>query len=174
MPRAKGDQSMFWGIALMVIGAIVLLNVVFGVNLPIMRTLFGVLLIYWGLKIIFGFHWSANKFVSDDTVVFHSTKFEYRSDKNNREFNTVFGDSTVDLTTADHTDEPIKVEINAVFGQSEVLLPANSQITTRSNSVAGSVSLPENIEIDNSKPVYKFNLTLTSVFGSIIVKRANY
>jgi predicted membrane protein len=170
MLKFKGDINMFWGIVLMVVGAVILLNILLGLNLPVFRTLVGVLLIYWGVKVLIGSTQdSEKKYVSSDTVVFHSADFAYKRGER-QEFNTVFGDSTVDLTQEEPTEEAIKIKVNSVFGHTVILVPKNSKITTSSNSVIGSVSLPENVIIDPNAPAYNFHLVLNSVFGDIQVK----
>ena len=51
-PMSFLSTAAFWGVIIVLIGLSIILREVFHVNIPFVRIIFGVLLIYWGVKII--------------------------------------------------------------------------------------------------------------------------
>lgn len=138
---------MFWGIVIITIGVIVLLNAIFGFDLPIFRILIGVLLVYWGLKVLLGsFSITSkvgfSKVHTETEIVFTKGTFQYSKDKKG-EFATVFGSSVLDLSSM--TEIPAeKLEFNVVFGESELILPKGIPAIVRATSVLGNTTTSAN------------------------------
>lgn len=173
-------KSMFWGVAIIVIGLCVLLGAIFGINIPVFKILFGLFLVYVGIKVIFGaFSWEfsmkAEKRSSDHEAVFAEAEFGYPNKKSAKEYVTVFGNSHLNLAnTADLQN--VKIESVTVFGQSEIIVKKGTPIRVESNTVFGKSELPgKNIsafgQFHYSTPGLKDSdpalmLKITSVFGS--------
>lgn len=153
---------MFWGIAIITVGVIVLLNAVFGFNLPIFRILIGVLLVYWGLKILFGSYSVTSKVgftkvVTDTEVIFSKGDLRFAPHQSKNEFATVFGSSTLDLSGL--TEIPAQeIEYNVVFGESELILPRGLPTIVRSTSVLGNTTASVNDQNLVGKVEYKNSL----------------
>ncbi len=79
-------SSLFWGLIVILIGISIIVKAVFKIDIPVFRMVFAFLLIYWGVKIMFGDVFSRK---SEGTVVFNEAKFN-ASSKNN-EYNVIFG-----------------------------------------------------------------------------------
>lgn len=174
-------RSMFWGIVIIVIGLSVLLGAVFGINLPILKILFGVFLVYMGIKVIFGsFSWNfsfgTDKRSTDYEAVFSKSQFTYPNSKASKEYVTVFGNSRLDLTNV--TDiQGVALESVTVFGESEILVKKGTPLKVESNTVFAKSELPgKNLsafgQLNYITPGLKdtdpaLTLKVTAVFGSV-------
>jgi len=142
---------MFWGVFFVVLGILMLLNYVFGLHLPVFRILFAVFIIYLGIKMLFGsFGFETRKITTDYQAVFSKSKFSFPSQDNNRngkessnDYQTVFGNSELDLTTIDLTKGNEKIEIDNVFGQTKLYLKKETPFKIESSVVFGQISLPD-------------------------------
>ena len=160
---------MFWGIAIIAIGTIVLLNAMFGLNLPAIRILVGIFIVFLGLKVIFGSSWRHGHHhegwskSGGGSFVFSSgeSKPKSMSELEEGEFNVVFGSGTLDLT--DLEDYSTGLSVNTVFAQTVIILPGDVALAPKINSVMGSVELPEEAQGTGEK---KLDIRVNTVFGS--------
>lgn len=174
-------KSMFWGVAIIVVGLCVLVGAIFGIHIPIFKILFGLFLVYMGIKIIFGsFAWDfsmrAEKRSSDHEAVFSQSQFDYPNSKSSKEYVTVFGTSRLDLTKTANL-QGVELETVTVFGESEILVKKGTQMRVESNTVFAKSELPgKNIsafgQFHYSTPGLKeadpaLSLKVTVVFGSL-------
>lgn len=174
---------MFWGVVIILIGLSVLLGAVFGINLPILKILFGLFLVYLGIKVIFGaFSWNFNfqneKRSTDHEAVFSKSQFQYPNSKNAKEYVTVFGSSQLDLTMAGDLSGQ-SLETVTVFGESEIVVKKGTPLRIESNTVFAKSELPgKNIsafgQFFYTTPGLKegdpaMALKVTVVFGSLKV-----
>jgi len=140
-------SNMFWGVFFVVLGILMLLNYVFGLHLPVFRILFAVFIIYLGIKMLFGsFGFEARKITTDYQAVFSKSKFVYPSQdskESSNDYQTVFGNSELDLTTIDLTKGNEKIEIDNVFGQTKLYLKKETPFKIESSVVFGQISLPD-------------------------------
>lgn len=120
---------MFWGFLFLAIGVVIIIQHVFNIDLPILKILFGLFLIYLGLKIIFGsFGMRMNAFrvdrVSTGTeAIFSEALFKARSSESNEvnsKFSTAFGSSTLDLTDLTPEELAGRFKISNAFGKTKV------------------------------------------------------
>lgn len=175
--QRKRGRNMWFGIFLLVAGSVVLLNILFGFNLPLFRIFFGVMLIFWGIKMVFGNHCrfegraGISKSDNENSVVFSSGNFSPKSvSELQQKYSTVFGSTVLDLTSLSANEADLSVneiEINVVFGEMKVLIPENTNIQVESNAVAGSVNLPA----APTNPKKTLNLKVNAVFGAVNIKR---
>ncbi len=128
------SSGLFWGVIIILIGLSIILKEVFHIHFPFLRVLFGVLLIYWGIKVIAGNSWKSNKV---NTTVF-STGGKHFS-RQEKEYNVVFGKGSIDLFKADAPAENTKLEMNVVFGSAELILNDSIPAMVQMNSVFGNV-----------------------------------
>lgn len=120
---------MFWGFLFLAIGVVVIVQHVFNIDLPILKILFGLFLIYVGLKIVFGsFGMRMNAFridkISTGTeAIFSETYFKARSGESsevNSKFSTAFGNSMLDLSDLKPEELNSTFKINNAFGKTRV------------------------------------------------------
>jgi hypothetical protein len=75
----KAGGSMSWGLVFIVVGLIFVAEWIFGIDIPVFRTLFAFFLIYFGLKLLlgnFGIHLS-KKMQTENEAVFSSSTFRF-------------------------------------------------------------------------------------------------
>jgi predicted membrane protein len=157
-------SSLFWGLIVILIGVSI-------IDIPVFRMVFAFLLIYWGVKIMFGDVFSKK---SEGTVVFNEAKFN-ASSKNN-EYNVIFGRSDIDLRNIDLGQGNVRAEINVIFGSGTVYLSPEIPAIIKVETVFGDSSFPGKSTSFLGDSVYKtpaFNenephlqLQLSVVFGS--------
>lgn len=176
-------KSMVWGVVIIVVGLCVLFGALFGINIPIIKILFGLFLVYLGVKVIFGafswdFDFKAEKRSSDHEAVFAKAQFQYPNAKEAREYVTVFGSSQLDLSEAPDLAEK-SLETVTVFGESEIVVKKGLPLRVESNTVFAKSEFPgKNIsafgQFHYTTPGLKegdpaLNLKVTVVFGSLKV-----
>jgi predicted membrane protein len=182
----KSGKAMFFGVLFLLLGLSLLLKAFFGIDIPLIRTLFAIALIYIGVKMLFGpstfrhdFKWSDN-----ETAVFQNRDF--KSDSSGRHYSVVFGKSTIDLTDIPTTNqtEDIFIEVNTVFGESTVYLRRATPVRIRAHAVFGEARTPDensvafgNLKFESatpssteeapSKSQVRVNIQGSVVFGSM-------
>ncbi|MGZ3770898.1 MAG: hypothetical protein ACXVCP_10025 [Bdellovibrio sp.] len=174
-------KSMFWGVVIIIVGVSVLLNAIFGIDIPVFKIFFGLFLTYLGIKIIFGsfawnFSFTSDKRSTDNEAVFSKSQFIYPNTKESKEYVTVFGQSNLDLTKA---GKDVRLESVTVFGESEIIVKKGMPLRIESNTVFAKSSLPgKNVatfgQFHYSTPGLKdtdpaLSLKVTAVFGSVKV-----
>jgi hypothetical protein len=160
----------FWGLALILLGITLFLNVTFHISIPIFQILFALFFVYLGLRILLGRrhrhywnHWWGEE--RHGGVAGPGDRHD-----------TVFGRSDVDLTGI-QLKETTHVEVNTVFGSSVVRIDPGIPTKILARAAFGSVRLPsgnaeafgeyvwKSSSLDESKPYLV--LHAAAVFGSI-------
>ncbi len=179
---------MFWAILFIAVGVILLIQTVFKIELPVMRILFGVFLIYMGLKVIFGSfghrmsYFKVDKISSDTESIFtqNEMKAKDQGGQLNKKFSTVFGSSNLDLRglTVDELNNDIKID--SAFGRTHVLTDATTPIKAHIDTGFASVSIRgQKIanfgEIDYQSPDYSadkpaLKLDIDAAFGEVVIE----
>lgn len=133
------------GVLIILFGLGIIVNVVFHVNIPIFKILFGLLLIYIGLKIILG-NWFPSPVIQKHSrdAVFNNRTYHGLPDNSN-EYNAVFGKAVIDLRGIELKEKITRIKINAVFGGAEVILDKNMPVRIKADAVFGGVQTPENV-----------------------------
>lgn len=178
---------MFWGCLFLAIGVLIILQQVLRIDLPIIKILFGLFLVYLGLRVIFGsfgmrFAGSSVERISTPTeAVFTDSSFRARGDdgKLNREFSTAFGSSSLDLSEL-KTEELTQVfKVQSAFGSTQVKTNTAHQIRAKISTGFGSVVVRGQRtgafgEVDYLSPGFTegqptLNLEIDCAFGQIEV-----
>ncbi|MEO0082914.1 MAG: hypothetical protein ABIK33_00810 [candidate division WOR-3 bacterium] len=141
-------SGIFWGIIIIIIGIVIIINVIFGTRIPIIPLIIGLLLIYLGIKVITGITWRK----TPHTVVFEEKKIDITSpiDK----YATVFGKSVIDLTNIEIKEGTPKVEINVVFGSSIIKIDPTKPIKIKTNAAFANARLPDESMVAFGEAVY--------------------
>lgn len=163
------ESKMFWGICFLVVGVLLLVNYVLGVNLPIGRTLVAIAFIYIGVNMLFGdFGFHIRRQATEHAAVFSSSHFHFEwpdqdkdngkddsvvSGKINKEYKTVFGEGVLDLSDVDLSKGAVNIKIKTAFGQTKVIIKKGTPLRIHTNTVFGSSELPEK----NLSALGKFN-----------------
>ncbi|MCX6292150.1 MAG: LiaF-related protein [Bacteroidetes bacterium] len=132
------SSGVFWGGIIILFGLSIILREIFHVHIPFVRIIFGCILIYWGIKMISGGfgrnHWGRN------AAVFNEAKMNY--DDAQKEYNTVFGSSTIDLFKMENKGDR-KIEVNIVFGNCALILNDSIPIKVEISSAFASATTPD-------------------------------
>ena len=109
--------SLFWGILLILLGVSMILKAVYKIDIPVIRIMFAIIIIYWGLKMLFGTPF-INK--NENNVIFNKADIEHV--EAGKEYNVIFGRSEIDLRDICLNERSSELEINIIFGYGEIYI----------------------------------------------------
>jgi predicted membrane protein len=142
--------GVFWGVVLILIGLGVIINVVFGIKIPIFRTIFALFLIYLGIQMLTGISfWSKSK----KSAVFEEKAIEVitAADK----YDVVFGKGEIDLSGIELKDQNVRVDINTIFGGSVIKIDPAIPTKIVASSAFGGAHLPDGNVVAFGQYTYK-------------------
>jgi hypothetical protein len=141
--------NLFWGLLLIVIGAGLLLKHFFNIDIPLGSIIFGLVLIYLGLVIAFG------KPVRniDNNAIFQNSNIQSSNGRN--EYNMVFSNSTVDLSSINVSDNLITAKVNAVFSRGVIIIDSMKPMVVKANSAFASAGFPDGNSISFGEYTYR-------------------
>lgn len=165
MSKENKNSGMFWGIILILIGALFLFQNFDMLDIgDIISTFWPLVLVAIGLKILYD-RKSTNSEDDFDTVkdtVQSATEDKISSDSISRNnvfgdlnitvdskkfsggsVSNVFGDVRIDLSKAKVAENNCKLYVNGVFGSVYIKLPAGVQTKIKANSVAGELNIKD-------------------------------
>ncbi len=164
-------SGLFWGIFVILIGVGIIINVFFDVKIPFGRIIFAIIFIGIGLSVLIkGF--GPQK--SND-VIFNQSRVSYSEGAH--EYNVIFGKSDIDLSSIELKEENINIEINCVFGDSEIRLNKDLPMKVKLSSAFAGAHTPDGNNIafgdytytspsyDKDKPYIKIKANV--VFGAL-------
>ncbi len=165
----------FWGVVIILFGLSILLREVFHVHIPFVKILFGIILIYFGVKMIAG---GFMKGGTRNAAVFGESEMQY--DAKHDDYDIVFGSGTIDLFKIETPAQNRKIEVSVVFGNGELILNDSIPMRIEMNSVFGA-SIMEDKRINafgkthNTTSAYKEGqpyilLETNVVFGKLIIR----
>lgn len=128
----------FWGVFLIVVGVVLILNMIFGIRIPVIRILFALFLIFWGVSLLTGINFRGH---GRNNAVFEEK--DIAADGTHNEYSVVFGSSNVDLTGIRPGDAVKKIEISTVFGSSVVTIDPAVPCKIKVSSAFGAARLPD-------------------------------
>lgn len=132
-------SGLFWGSILILIGASIIIKAVFKIDIPVVRIIFALIIIYLGLRLLFpNFRLGENQ---SNTIMFEKRRIN-TSGKNN-EYNMVFGSGTIDLSDLDPEKNPGQVEVNTVFASSRIILNPEIPFLIRTNTFFADCTYPK-------------------------------
>jgi len=146
--------GLFWGVLLILLGISIVIKAVFKIDIPVVKIVFAMLLIYWGLKILFGFNFKSH---SSGNIIFEESKL--KASKSKSEYNIVFGSGEIDLSEIDISEKNAYAEVNIVFGSGNIYINPSIPALIRVSSVFAETKLP-------GKTI--------NFFGDYIYKTENY
>ena len=146
-------SGLFWGIILILLGISVIVNIMFHIHIPFFRIVIALILIYMGIRVLVGGHWTPARCSQRSTAVFSDTVCTKIAGE---EFNVVFGRSTIDAETV-FSGSPAKsgCTINTVFGYSVVRLPKSMPMVVRITALFSGARLPDGSLVSFGQTVYK-------------------
>ncbi|NLJ41135.1 MAG: hypothetical protein GX352_05955 [Clostridiales bacterium] len=118
----RGTQSYFWGIFLIGIGILMIIKYQFRLNISIPRIIFGVLFLAIGASMLLGGTVGKNH----SNIIFSEGNIQVNQPE--KEYNTIFGSTVIDLTAISKEDMKEKIEMNTIFGNT--LLKIDPEVPT--------------------------------------------
>lgn len=171
-------SGLFWGIVVVFIGVSIIVKAVFKIDIPVFRIIFGLLLLYWGVRILFGVHGS-DRHGNTRSAVFSEGQAA-PVDAVAKEYSTVFGSFQLDLRRLKLRGET-RVKASAVFGSMKVVVPDGVALQIKADGVFAGVEFPEGrgssfgsssyLSPDYSAATNKLFLEVDTVFGSMEILR---
>jgi hypothetical protein len=139
----------FWGLFLILVGGIFLVKHIFNLDIPVGRTIIGVLLVYLGLSILF----AGGTVTSRSDIIFGNRNIHVTD--LDREYNIIFGSGTIDLSDAIINGQPGSIKINTIFSTGTVIINRNQPLVIRSNAAFATATMPDHSTISFGNNTYK-------------------
>lgn len=132
--KMKITGNVISGIILLIIGITLLLANFLGLKVNYFRLFPGIALLILGAAILFGQLGGKNEIIFDQTKIDISEPFN--------EKNIIFAEGIIDLNDLEAFSSYKKIEINTIFGSSQLILNPEIPTTIHGNTVFGSLQLP--------------------------------
>lgn len=174
----KMGPALFWGLLLIFIGLSLVFRIVFNIDFPLFKIILAFILIFLGLRLLFGSFGVVSIKGGDNDVIFgekHFNRFE-----NKKEYNVIFGNGIYDFRNVDLEGSVKKVKLSTVFGGSEIKLSSDIPVRIRVDAAFAGAELPngntavfgntsyESPGLDLNKPY--LDLKIDVVFGGVEVR----
>jgi hypothetical protein len=174
----KMAPGLFWGVLLVLIGLAAIFRVIFDVNL--FGVLFALFLIFIGINMLVGKPWMFRGHKDEKNTMFEDRSVTEQP-KDKAEYNVIFGQSVYDFRDIKFPDnEPIRVKINTIFGNSIIRINRNTPVKIKSDAVFAGASMPDGNSVAFGSIQYatdSFGVALNQliidapvVFGALQVK----
>lgn len=169
--------EVFWGVLLILLGAAIVIKVVFNINIPIIRLLLAFILIYLGIRLMIG--WGFHKEQPNNTVLFNDNRIEATNPA--EEYNVIFGRGTIDLTKLVPSNTAV-AKVNVIFGGGLIRIDPSQPVRIEANSAFGEARMPDGNNVTFGNYIYKtpsyqegkpaLRIEANAVFGALeIVER---
>src|SRR5512133_1213183 len=137
----KMAPGLIWGVLLVLIGLAAIFRVLFDVN--IFGVLFALFLIFVGVSLLVGKPWMF-KGSRDERNTMFEEKTVSEQPRDRAEYNVIFGRSVYDFRDIKFPDnEPIRIKVNTIFGNSVIRISKNSPVRIKSDAVFAGASMPD-------------------------------
>ena len=142
-------SGIFWGMVVILVGLIIIINVIFHTHIPIFSILFGLFFVWLGIKVLIG----TNRPHRPQQAIFEEKKIE--TDSSSSKYDIVFGKGVIDLTGYKIKEGGSRVEINTVFGSSEIKIDSAMPVKIRASSAFGSARMPDKSMVGFGENTYR-------------------
>jgi predicted membrane protein len=133
------STAAFWGALIVLFGLSIILREVFDIHIPFVKIIFGFILIYWGVRMVFG---GFGHTISNNSAVFGNAKMTYDSDQ--KDYSIVFGNGTIDLFKMEMPTEKKKVDVSVVFGNGQLIINDSIPMKVKMSAAMGEFVAPDN------------------------------
>ncbi|HAN18466.1 MAG: hypothetical protein A2X13_08850 [Bacteroidetes bacterium GWC2_33_15] len=175
----KMGAGMFWGILLILIGLGIVIRVVFNIDFPIVKFIIAFFFIFLGIKILLG-NFNFWKVRHDENTTMFGERRINGIDAEHKEYNVIFGSNVVDLRDIDLSQGSKEIEINVIFGSSDIKISEKTPVKIKAEAVFGSAQMPNGNTASFGSTQYKTEsfskdtnylyIKADAVFGGIQVK----
>ncbi len=138
----------FWGILIVLIGVLYIINNIFGTNIPVWNIFWPFVIIMVGISLLYGHR----GIKTESQIIFDEGDLEISSE--NRDYSTVFGSSTYDFRKIKLNKKTINIEASTVFGATKILIDEKIPMRIKASSAFGGVKLPDGSTVAFSEREY--------------------
>lgn len=131
-------SSFTFGLLLVIAGILFILKNTLNINIPITRIVFGVLIILFGLNVLFG----GSIARGEKELIFSSGTLVY--EQNKHDYTIIFGSGVVDLSNITSENYTGPIEVSTIFGSTVLKVNPDVPMNIEINTVFGSTKTPEN------------------------------
>jgi len=171
-------DGVFWGIALIALGAWFLVRQYVPVHIPVFRIIVALFFVYLGVRVLVHGPVIRDR-DHNNTVVFSDSTIPYSPD-NGRDYNVIFSNGTIDLSGVQVTSTSVRTEVNVVFGAGTLRINRAAPVRVRMSSAFGTVEAPSGRSVAFGDAVYTtdsyregapaLEIRATSVFGRLAIQ----
>lgn len=130
-------DAVFWGVLLIVLGALLIARKYVPFNLPVGRIIIALVFVYLGVRIIL----RGPAVRDENTVIFGSRTTLAGETRGSRDYNVIFGSGDIDFTTMPADDATR--EVNVIFGSGTLRVNPEAPVKIVLSAVFGSVRAPD-------------------------------
>lgn len=131
-------SGLFWGVMLVLLGVSMIFKAVFNLDIPIFRIVFALIIIYFGVKLLLG----RQTMQSDGNYsMFKHTDVSIK--ESGGEHSVIFGQSNIDLTNIDVTENSKQVSVDVIFGSGSILIDPEIPVKLKISTVFADCKLPD-------------------------------
>lgn len=142
--------EVFWGSVLILLGISMIIKTIFGIDIPIVRTVFAVLLIYAGITMISTI---GSKHKNTTNITFAEKTII--PEKVDNFYSVMFGKGIIDLTHLHDLDEILNVKIDVISGQATLKINRRIPTELHTKTNFGNAEFPDNTSISSGSYVYR-------------------
>jgi len=125
---------------LVILGLSLIFRIVFNIDFPFFKILIAFILIYFGVKMLFGSFHGPRIETRESDVVFGEKIFS--TPESNRDYSVVFGKGVYDFRDIEFKNGKQSVKISTVFGASVIKVNKNTALRVKVESAFAGVDLP--------------------------------
>ena len=165
------SSGIFWGAVVIIVGVSMLIKAVFNIDIPVLRVLFGLIVIWFGISLMTGWHGCKTA----NTVVFSECEVSAKDIKG--DYSVVFGKGTLDLSGVDIKEKSVNAKIDTVFGDTYIIIDPHMPVKVQVDSAFASAIMPDKNMVsfgtmNYTSPAYKegancLYIKADVVFGSL-------
>ncbi|TVR71510.1 MAG: hypothetical protein EA408_09205 [Marinilabiliales bacterium] len=170
------DNLAFWGIFLVLCGGVLLARVIFNLRFPVLRTIFGLLVILTGIRLLSGnpMPWPVK---TAGNEIFFKTETIQAGDTLPGDLHIVFSKAVVILDNLSGLNTKKELRINNLFSASTIYLPEGIPVSVTVDAIFAGVKMPGvntpvfgrgrflSDDFESDKP--HLLISANSIFGSV-------
>jgi hypothetical protein len=171
----KMTFPIFFGVLVVLAGLSILLDALFKVHIPFVRSAFALFFIFLGVRMLFGAWAPRTTDVSTSgAAVMSELHFAPTEANGPMKYDVIFGRGAIDLTQLKRPARPTTLELNVVFSSSTLTIDPAWPIVIEGSAAFGEVRMPDQATAafgtarfrthDSDEPILR--IRVNTVFGS--------
>jgi len=170
----KMTLPIFLGSLVVLAGLSMLLEALFKIHIPFVRSAFALLLIFFGVRMLFG-AWAPRSVGTGATgsALMSELTFAPTRAEPAMKYDVVFGQGAIDLTRLDRPTQPSHVEVNVIFGSATLKIDPSLPTVIEANAAFADVRMPDrslaafgNARYETGRGEPLLRVRINTVFGS--------